>query len=126
MTASRLVPYLVVPDAAEAVRFYTTALGAVETGRRTDAGGRRHIELQVGGSVLIVCDEGAEGPARPAQAVALHLYVPDCDAALARAVAAGATVRQPATNTSWGDRYGRVTDPFGHDWSFAQPPGRAA
>ena len=56
----------------------------------------------------------------------LHLEVPDCDAAIAKASAAGATVTMPAADMFWGDRYGQVKDPFGHQWSFSTPLSKAA
>ena len=49
----------------------------------------------------------------------IHHYVENCDAAIQRAVNAGATVLMPPMDMFWGDRYGAVTDPFGHKWSFA-------
>ena len=51
--------------------------------------------------------------------VTLHLYVKDVDALFSRAVAAGATVKMPVQDTFWGDRYGKLSDPFGHEWSLA-------
>jgi uncharacterized glyoxalase superfamily protein PhnB len=67
------------------------------------------------------CPEwGALGPiALKGTPITIHLYVEDVDAAFAQAVAAGATVRMPVSDMFWGDRYGVVTDPFGHQWSLA-------
>ena len=50
---------------------------------------------------------------------AIHLYVPDADATFAQALAAGATEAMPLTDVFWGDRFGKVLDPFGHQWSIA-------
>jgi uncharacterized glyoxalase superfamily protein PhnB len=76
--------------------------------------------------MLFVCDDFPEWTGRPRSAqqlggtpVTLHHYVRDVDATMARAAAAGATVTMPATDMFWGDRYGKLSDPFGHEWSFA-------
>lgn len=132
-----LVPHLVVNGAARAVEFYKTALGAVEVARMPAEGDDprlMHVELKIGDAALFLCDDFPEycggtvrapKPGTPTP-VTLHLDVPDCDAAIARAAAAGATVSAPAMDMFWGDRYGKVTDPFGHEWSFAHPLRRAA
>jgi PhnB protein len=88
-----------------------------------------HAELQIGDATLMLCDDFPEycgGVARAPKAdtpaaITLHLCVTNCDAAIDRAVTAGATVKMPATDMFWGDRYGQVRDPFGHEWSFAHP-----
>ena len=130
-----LVPHLVVSGAARAVEFYKAALGAVEVARMAAADGARllHVELKIGDASLFLCDDFPEHRRRAARApepggssVTLHLDVDDCDAAIARAAAAGATVTAPAADAFWGDRYGKVTDPFGHEWSFAHPLRKAA
>jgi uncharacterized glyoxalase superfamily protein PhnB len=81
-----------------------------------------HAELQVGDSRLYLADEfpeqGATGP-NGSSPVTIHLYVADADAAFDRAVEAGATVKMPLANMFWGDRFGKVVDPFGHHWSIA-------
>ena len=64
--------------------------------------------------------EAASGAAQPRLQI-LHQYVRDCDAAIQRAADAGATVTMPAQDMFWGDRYGQVKDPYGHQWSFATP-----
>jgi PhnB protein len=131
-----LIPHLVVNGAVKAVEFYKSALGAVEVMRMPADDGTRlmHVELRIGDSALFLCDdfpEQCEGvvrapkPGTPAS-VTLHLDVTDCDAAIARAAAAGATVKMPAMDMFWGDRYGRIVDPFGHEWSFAHPLRQAA
>ena len=130
-----LVPHLVVSGAAQAVEFYKTALGAVEIARMTAGDGVRllHVELKIGDASLFLCDDFPEhcggvsrAPKPGGPSVTLHLDVDNCDAAIARAAAAGATVSVPATDAFWGDRYGKVTDPFGHEWSFAHPLRKAA
>jgi PhnB protein len=128
MNVPGLVPHLVVNGAAAAIDYYKAALGAEELGRMPGPDGRvLHAALRVGGAVLYLCDyfpEYCGGVARAPSGptpITLHLNVPDCDAAIARAVAAGGSVSMPADDMFWGDRYGKVTDPFGHEWSFAHP-----
>jgi uncharacterized glyoxalase superfamily protein PhnB len=81
-----------------------------------------HAELQVGNSRLFLADEcpeyGSMGPSGNT-AVTIHLYVTDADAVFNRAVEAGATVTMPLADMFWGDRYGKLVDPFGHHWSIA-------
>lgn len=132
MAGSSLIPHLVVNDGVKAVTFYTAALGAVETRRVSEDGGPRlmHVELRVGGGdKFYLCDDFPEqhGGKRSSPdalggtGVTLHLHVPDCDAAVARMAAAGGTVTMPPWDSFWGDRYGRVRDPFGHEWAFSHP-----
>lgn len=131
-----LIPHLVVNGAAKAVEFYKTALGAIEVVRMPAEDGTRliHVALKIGDATLFLCDDfpdmcggvsRAPKPGTPA-CITLHLDVPDCDAAIAKAASAGATVVMPAMDMFWGDRYGRITDPFGHEWSFAHPLRKAA
>lgn len=120
-----LTPHLICAGAADAIAFYGRAFGAVELSRLGAPDGRvMHASLRIGDSVLMLNDEwpemGALGPTKlGGSAVTIHLYVPDVDAAMAQAAAAGATVRMPAADMFWGDRYGLVVDPFGHQWSLA-------
>ena len=86
-----------------------------------------HAALVVGGCTFFLCDDFPEycggtprAPAGPSP-VTLHLCVDNCDAAITRAAAAGATVTMPAVDMFWGDRYGQIVDPFGHAWSFTHP-----
>ena len=84
-----------------------------------------HAELQIGDSHLMLADEcpdmsNVRAPkSLGGTATSLHLYVEDADALFQRAVDAGATVSMPLMDTFWGDRYGQVTDPFGHQWGIA-------
>jgi uncharacterized glyoxalase superfamily protein PhnB len=122
-----LTPHLVVRDAARAIDFYKRAFGAEEVLCLPGPGGQgvMHCELQIGNSRLMLCDEmpGMEQWISPESlkgtTVGLHLYVEDVDAAFDRAVGAGAKVTMPLMDTFWGDRYGKVSDPFGHQWSLA-------
>ncbi|MBX3352546.1 MAG: VOC family protein [Phycisphaeraceae bacterium] len=123
-----LVPHLVVDGAAKALEFYAKAFGAEETCRMPSPDGRlMHAEMTIGDQTIFLCDDFPEycgGKSRTPTAlggstVTIHRYVKDCDAAIAKAEKAGATVLMPAEDMFWGDRYGSVTDPFGHTWSFA-------
>lgn len=124
-----LIAHLVVDNATAAIDFYKQAFAAEEVCRMNspDGGKIMHAELTIDGKPFYVCDDFPEycgGKSRTPQSLGastctLHRYTPDCDAAIERAAAAGATVTAPPTDTFWGDRYGKVTDPFGHEWSFA-------
>ena len=121
-----LTPYLVLSDADRAIEFDGRAFGAVEACRLTDprTGKVMHAELKLGDSNLFLSEACPEYGARSPQAlggspVTIHFYVEDIDATMAQAVEAGATVTMPATDMFWGDRFGKLTDPFGHEWSLA-------
>lgn len=120
-----LTPHLICAGAADAIAFYTRAFNAREQFRLQAPNGKlMHACLTIGDSTLMLVDEmpehGALGPkALKGTPVCLHLYVPDVDAAIEQAMAAGATVTMPAADMFWGDRYGQVEDPFGHRWSLA-------
>jgi PhnB protein len=123
-----LIPHLVCADASQALEFYKKAFGAEEVGRVPAPDGRvMHADLTIDGHHVFLVDdfpEYCEGKSGTPQAlggtpVTIHRYVKDCDAAIDRAVKAGATIKMPPADMFWGDRYGVVTDPFGHDWSIA-------
>lgn len=123
-----ITPHLIVKGASEAIEFYTRAFGAEELTRMPFPGpdGRvklGHAELRIGDSKLFLADEfpehGATGP-NGSSPVTIHLYVTDADAAFERAIAAGATETMALADMPWGDRYGKVVDPFGHHWSIAE------
>lgn len=126
-----VVPHLVVNGADAAIAFYKKAFGAEEMLRMPAEDGKRlmHAEIRVGGSPVYLCDDFPEycgGKSRHPNAlggtpVTLHQYVPSVDEAIKRAGDAGAAVTMPAQDMFWGDRYGQVTDPYGHVWSFATP-----
>jgi PhnB protein len=120
------VPMLAIRDAAAAVAFYERAFGAVEApGRIADPAGRvLHTQVTINGTApLMIAEEWPGHNASPATlggtTVILHVYVPDVDAFVARAVAAGATVVAPAMDQFYGDRSAKLADPFGHVWMFA-------
>jgi PhnB protein len=121
----RLGVYITVHDGAAAIDFYKQVFGAVEVDRMAEPGGRvAHAELRFGDAVLMLSDEypeyGSKGPkAIGGSPVMLHLYVEDVDAVVARAVEAGATLDQPVEDQFYGDRGGKITDPFGHRWWVA-------
>lgn len=120
-----LTPHIVCRNASAAMDFYMRAFGARDDGRLTGPDGKlMHGILWIGDSALMLVDENPEwGMHSPlsleGSPVVLHLYVEDVDAALARAVDAGATLTMAAADMFWGDRYGQVRDPFGHPWSIA-------
>ncbi len=120
-----VTPHMVVRGASDAIAFYVRAFGAEELVRipmPTDPDAVMHAEIRIGNSIVMLMDpmHGAcNGEPTSTSPVSLHLYVPDTDAAIARAVEAGASVTMPAADMFWGDRYGQVLDPFGHRWSIA-------
>lgn len=121
-TIHDVFPYLRVRGAADAIRFYCAAFGAVEKFRLVEPSGRiGHCELQLGPALLMLSEEFPEhGLRAPDPALGngalLHLHVDDCDALAARMVEFGATVTMPPTDQFYGERSARVRDPFGHDW----------
>ena len=120
-----VTPHLVCADAARAIEFYKQAFGATEKGRMPGPDGRLvHAAVKIGDSTVMLVDEmpewGALGPkALKGSPVTIHLYVEDVDAVVARAVKAGAKVTMEVADQFWGDRYGKLEDPFGHHWSVA-------
>ena len=124
-TMSTVTPHLVCEGAADALEFYKKAFNAVEVMRMPGANGKlMHAAMTIGDSNVMLADDfpeyGGLGPkALKGSPVTLHLVVPDVDASFKQAVDAGATVRMEPADMFWGDRYGQVTDPFGHHWSIA-------
>lgn len=120
-----LTPHIVVTDGAQAIEFYQHAFGAEEQARLLMPGTRTvmHAQLKIGDSVIMLGSEfppSALSPkSRGGTSVFLHLYVADADAAFSRAVTAGCAIKMPLSDTFWGDRYGVVEDPFGHQWAIA-------
>ena len=123
-----ITPHLIIKGASEAIEFYKRAFGAEEISRMPfpSAGGQvrlGHAALKIGDSILFLSDEfpeqGGLGPGTSSP-VTLHLYVTDVDSAFARAVQAGAKASMPPADMFWGDRYGKLIDPFGHHWSIAE------
>jgi len=120
-----VTPYLSVNDAARALDFYKRAFGAQEIMRMDAPGGKiGHAEIRIGDSVVMLADEmpgsGCTAPQSLGGTTAgLFIYVENVDAAFKQAVSAGAQVEMPLADMFWGDRYGKLKDPFGHSWSMA-------
>jgi uncharacterized glyoxalase superfamily protein PhnB len=119
-----VTPHLVINGAAKALDWYKKAFGAQEIMRKAMPDGRlMHGEMKIGDSMIMMADcfpeHGQKSPKElDATTVIISLYVPDCDKVWNQAVAAGATVRFPLMDQFWGDRYGQLTDPFGHVWGI--------
>jgi PhnB protein len=122
-----LSPALTCKDAARAMDFYKKVFGATEIARMEGPGGMiMHAELQIGDSRIFLGDEfpgmsAAPNPQAPAsaQGFSIFVYTEDADSVVQRAVEAGSRVDMPLQNMFWGDRYGKFTDPFGHNWGVA-------
>jgi len=120
-----VTPHLICAGAAQAIEFYAKAFNAVEEGRLPGPKGRiMHAMIRIAGSAVMLVDEmpewGALGPkSLKGSPVTIHLYVEDVDAFVKRAVEAGAKITMPLDDMFWGDRYCKLEDPFGHQWSVA-------
>jgi len=116
---------LIVPNCVEALEFYKKALGAEILFRMPGPDGKStmHAEMRLGNSTVMLSDENPQWGSKSAKTlggtpVTLHLYVDDADSIYQRAVGAGCTVAMPIMDAFWGDRYGKVKDPFGHEWGI--------
>ena len=120
-----ITPGLVVRGARKAIEYYKSVFGAKELSVMAGPDGKvMHAELQIGDSKFYIGDENpAWGAIAPqtlgGSPVSLNIYTEDCDATFNRAVAAGAKPMMPLSDMFWGDRYGKVTDPFGHNWGIS-------
>ena len=120
-----VTPYIYVKSSADAIAFYIKAFDAVETMRLLMPDGSvAHAEVQIGDSKIMLADENLQWGNKSPQTLGgpsggFCIYVPDVDAAYAKAVTAGATAVFPVTDQFYGDRSGRVADPFGHTWMLA-------
>lgn len=120
-----VTPHIVCANAAAAIEFYKKAFNAIELFRLDSKDGKlMHACIEIGDSKIMMADEypdwGSVGPnTLKGTPVTLHLYVEDADKAFAQAVNAGATVKMPLADMFWGDRYGVVVDPYGHNWAIA-------
>lgn len=118
-------PYLTLKDTSEAIDFYKRAFGAVEIFRMNGLDGKiAHAEIRIGDSPLMLGDESPCSEAKAPESLngtttGIFLYVDDVDASFKRALEAGARETVPLQNMFWGDRFGRLTDPFGHKWMLA-------
>jgi PhnB protein len=117
--------YLTLSNCAQAIDFYKKAFRAEEVVRMDGPGGKiGHAEIKVGDSVVMLSDEMPGGVCRSPQTLGgttcgMFIYVADVDAAFKQAVDAGAKAVMQPTDMFWGDRFGSLTDPFGHSWSIA-------
>ena len=119
-----VTPHLICAGAADAIEFYKKAFNAIELNRVPGADGKlMHAVIRIGDSALMLNDEMPQsdtfGPkSLKGSPVTIHLYVENADAAFEQAVRAGAKVTMPLDDMFWGDRYGKLEDPFGHQWSI--------
>ena len=120
-----VTPHLVCAGAADAIEFYKKAFLAEEVMRLPGPGGKlMHAMIRIEGSPVMLVDESPDwclvGPKTlKGSPVTIHVFVADVDAFVSRAVAAGAKITMPVADMFWGDRYGKIEDPFGHLWSVA-------
>jgi PhnB protein len=120
-----LTPYLVVNEASRAIEFYKQAFGAKETVRMGGPGGKvGHAEMKIGDSMIMLSDEMPGSGNRSPQSlggspVSIFMYVESVDSVFDQAVKAGAKADMPPQDMFWGDRFGKLTDPFGHAWAVA-------
>jgi PhnB protein len=120
-----VTPYLSVHNAAQALDFYKRAFGAEEVMRMNNPQGAvSHAEIKIGDSIVMIAEEAASTGLRSPQSlggstVSIVLYLNDVDTTFKQAISAGAKSQQPLADMFWGDRYGRLIDPFGHSWSLA-------
>lgn len=120
-----VVPHLICRDAAAAIEFYKKAFGATEMMRMPGPDGNlMHASVKIGNTMVMLVDEmprwGALSPQSLGNSpVTLHMSVPDVDAVYKRAIDCGAKSRIEVADMFWGDRYGKVEDPFGHHWAIA-------
>ena len=117
--------YLIVKDANAAIEFYKKAFGAEGGTCMTgpDGTGVMHAEIRIGNSTIMLADESPQWGTKSAETlggspVSMHVYIPDVDATFQRAVDAGCTVVSPCMDMFWGDRFGKVLDPFGFQWGL--------
>jgi PhnB protein len=120
-----LTPYLAIENAAEAIEYYKKAFGAEEKFRMDAPDGKiGHAEIQIGDSLVMLSDPFPQSSTKAptelgATTGSVFMYVEDVDAVVKQAVDAGATVTMEVADQFWGDRFGTITDPFGHMWSIA-------
>jgi PhnB protein len=119
-----LIPYLAVHDGARAIEYYTKAFGATVRARMDGPEGKiGHAELEIGDSVVMLADPFPHSSTTPpidagSTTASIVMYVEDVDAVVKQAVDEGATITEEVEDKFWGDRFGTITDPFGHVWSI--------
>jgi PhnB protein len=120
-----ITPYLAVDDAKNAIEFYKRAFAAKErVSMPTPDGKIGHAELEIGDSLIMLSDPFPQSNAKTpkeigATTAGIFMYVEDVDETVQQAIDAGATVATPVEDMFWGDRFGAITDPFGHLWQIA-------
>lgn len=120
-----ITPYLAVDDATAAIEFYKRAFGAKERVLMPTPDGKvAHAELEIGDSLVMLSDPFAEGQTKTPRALGattmgIFLYTEDVEETYKQAIDAGATSTQEPEDMFWGDRFARVTDPYGHSWQIA-------
>jgi PhnB protein len=120
-----LTPSIAVENAAEAIEFYKRAFGAKERMRMsTPMGTIGHAELEIGDSVLMLADPQPQSSVKPPKeiggtSVGIFMYVDDVDEVAQQVIDAGGSVIMPIEDQFWGDRFGAVADPYGHEWLIA-------
>lgn len=121
-----VTPYLSIDGAAQALEWYKKAFGAKELDREPTPDGKlMHARIRIGDSIVMMSDvfPGADTQAPTAlgnTTTTLHIYMKNVDKFWQQAVDAGAKVTMPLDNQFWGERYGKLKDPFGHNWSVSQ------
>jgi len=126
----QFIPELIVRNGSAALEFYKGVFGAEEVDRMMTSDGKKlvHGELTLDGHKFFVCDEfdaSEGGTCKSPQTlggtgVRITVLVDDADGVVERAVAAGARVSMPVQDMFWGGRYGKIVDPFGHEWGVNQ------
>jgi uncharacterized glyoxalase superfamily protein PhnB len=118
--------YIVVRNAVEALAFYNKSFGAETVMRMPGPDGKStmHAEMRIGNSMVMLSEENPAWGTKSPQTlggtpVSMHIYCDDVDALFTRAIAAGCTSPAPVMDMFWGDRFGKLVDPFGHEWSIA-------
>ena len=120
-----ITPVLIVKNGDEAIEFYKKGFGVEERYRMKGPDGRvAHAELKLGDSVFMLSDEYPEMECHSPKTiggspVSMYVYVDDVDSVFNKAISAGAKALDPVKDQFWGDRHGRLVDPFGHLWSIA-------
>jgi PhnB protein len=120
-----LTPYLAVGDATEAIEYYKKAFGATEHVRMDMPDGKiAHAELKIGDSLVMLSDPFPQATTKSPKelggtSASVFMYVEDVDSTVKQAVDAGANVSMEVADQFWGDRFGSIIDPFGHQWSIA-------
>jgi PhnB protein len=115
-----VTPYLSVTGGAKALDFYKKAFDAVELQREALPDGKLiHARIRIGNSIVMLSDSFSDSPPPAASPVTLQIYTSDVSRLWKQAIAAGAKVGMPLEDQFWGERYGQLVDPFGHNWSLS-------